>query len=172
MPTSHHHTTSMSDVDNRNHDSGRRRHCPRFLGESRLYKGRPAPRQEAITIIITIKSFSRLPSHNYPLTQTKMQFTTALTLLMGAITVSATPTPAVANSSSDADSMVILSNNWRMETWSGTSCTGTHLFWTAPDGGSCTNMAAVSSLRVTNFGGCSSTSNDAILDPATVYFLD
>lgn len=36
--------------------------------------------------------------------------------------------------------LVPLANSWHMNTWSGTSCTGTEFGWSAPDGFSCTNL--------------------------------
>lgn len=87
-----------------------------------------------------------------------MQFTAALALFLGAVAVSAAPSlnPNVAINATSVEALAPSANSWRMETWSGTSCTGEHFIWSAPDGHSCTNLAAVSSLKVTNLGGCRS----------------
>ncbi|KAI1736479.1 hypothetical protein F4680DRAFT_432255 [Xylaria scruposa] len=85
-----------------------------------------------------------------------MQFTNSFLVLMAAAFASAAPSTQSAVPIEEGG-LAIASNSWAMQTWTGTSCTGTQLFWSVPDGFSCTNLAAVSSLKVTNFGGCSTT---------------
>ncbi|KAJ8109816.1 hypothetical protein ONZ43_g6031 [Nemania bipapillata] len=84
-----------------------------------------------------------------------MQFTTSLIALLAAAVANAAPAQS-AQQVSDG-SLTIASNSWAMQTWSGTSCTGTQFFWSAPDGFSCTDVTNVRSLDVTNTGGCSTT---------------
>lgn len=77
-----------------------------------------------------------------------MQLTNVLTLLaMLGATTTALPSPEIdervtseARNSTSLIAPVPLSNSWAMQTWTGTSCQGTRLFWTVPDGYSCTNL--------------------------------
>ncbi|KAH8159283.1 hypothetical protein CIB48_g8965 [Xylaria polymorpha] len=85
-----------------------------------------------------------------------MQFTTSFITLLAAAVASAAPSTQAGVPIVEGGE-TIASNSWAMQTWTGTSCQGTQLFWSVPDGFSCTNLGAVSSLKVTNFGGCSTT---------------
>ncbi|KAI0859877.1 hypothetical protein F4860DRAFT_515374 [Xylaria cubensis] len=70
-----------------------------------------------------------------------MQFTTSFLILVATAFASAAPSTQAAVPIEEG-SQTIASNSWAMQTWTGTSCTGTQLFWSAPDGYSCTNLAA------------------------------
>ncbi|KAI0106417.1 hypothetical protein GGR51DRAFT_559832 [Nemania sp. FL0031] len=83
-----------------------------------------------------------------------MQFTKILALFAAAV---ASAAPAQSGQQVSEGGLTIASNSWAMQTWSGTSCTGTQFFWSVPDGASCTDLTNVRSLKVTNTGGCSTT---------------
>ncbi|KAI3317746.1 hypothetical protein HD806DRAFT_550254 [Xylariaceae sp. AK1471] len=85
-----------------------------------------------------------------------MQFTTAFLVLLGVAVIDAAPSTPSGTTIEDG-SLTKRANSWAGQTFTGTSCQGGQLFWTVPDGFSCTNLASVSSLRITNFGGCSTT---------------
>ncbi|KAI0397653.1 hypothetical protein F5Y17DRAFT_319367 [Xylariaceae sp. FL0594] len=90
-----------------------------------------------------------------------MQFTTSILLAISAVFAAAAPSAAsgavVVPDSNNNNKLAARSNSLRLSTWTGTSCQGTKLDWTFPDGSSCTNFQSVTSLKVNNFGGCSTT---------------
>ncbi|KAI1125897.1 hypothetical protein F5Y10DRAFT_267671 [Nemania abortiva] len=84
-----------------------------------------------------------------------MQFTNTLLALFAAAAANAAPSQS--GQQVPEGGARIAANSWAMDTWSGTSCTGTQFSWSVPDGTSCTDVTNVRSLKVTNTGGCSTT---------------